>query len=1134
MARQRLLQEGRVQAALQHPNVLPVHGVLDVDGAPGLLMPLVEGPTLAALLRGYRPSQREALGLLRAVCAGVSAAHTMGLVHRDLKPSNVLLDLSSGAVVPRVSDFGLVKVVGAVGMSNDGAVGTPSYMSPEQLRQSREVDARADLWSLGVMLYELLTGRLPFPADSLPALIEAHRRPLDTGELSDDAAALLRALLAPEPGARLASAEALSARLGEISPDAAGALDGNSALSRAARALRPRVRAEEAPARHNLPAQRDAFLGREAALADLTQRFEAGARLVTVTGTGGAGKTRLVTEYGTARVGDWPGGVWFCDLTAARTEADILFAVAAALGVELSQGAGRLDYAIEARGRALFIVDNFEQVARFAAPTVGRWLDAAPEVTFLITSRQPLELRGEELAPLSALAPADAAALLSDRAAAAGGVAFGEDAEARRAIAAMLDCLPLAIELVAAKARGLTPDGLLALLSGADGLLLAAGAQHLPPRQRTLYAALQWSWDLLPPQQRSALSQCSVFSGGFTLEAAEAVLQLPDADHIDGGYWLEDLLVELLDQNLLRAEEVGGEARFRMLVSVRWFADQQLTAEQRAAARRRHGSHFARLGSDASMRRLGNHGGEALHSELLLELDNLNEAARHAIALADGALAAPLVRAASEAYFFKGPLSEGLALLQRLRESLPLAGRNHVALLHMEAVFLQLVRRTEEASALLDRAYAAAADLGDGLLIQSLLNTRGTFALERDELTEARAAIDEALALCRRVGGRAQEGVALMNRGNVLRMEGRHSEAITTLEQARVLLSERGDAPKLVSVLSSTGLSLRSLGRHSEALACFQETRAAHMKSGSLLNEGIALGNLAMVYRLMGRLDESRATNERALLRLRAAGYRQGEGYILADLGTLCLHRGQLEAANRYYGAAITAHHQVGNSRSEAIVLGNRGYLCVHLGQLAEARRYYERALDLYRHLSAPHLEGYTLGNIGDLDRWGGRPDAALRSYRRALEQSGSNVTFAAHITATEALLHAQQGRADDALARADAARELSARVEEPRMLGSVLTTIGRARLLLGQRAAAARCFEAGEGSLRQVGAQYELADVLSAKGALALGAGDADGARALRDEALAFLDAGGISRASPVGVVISALSAEVERTDAR
>jgi eukaryotic-like serine/threonine-protein kinase len=168
-ARQRLLDEGRIQATLRHPNIVAVRDVIDVMGHPGLLMDLVEGPTLARLLSEGAPSQQAMGAIGSGILFGMAAAHRIGLVHRDLKPANVLLAIENGVVVAKIADFGLARLEdGGAGMTSSGAsLGTPRYMAPEQVRDPRDVDASSDVWALGAMLYELCAGIPAFEASDL-------------------------------------------------------------------------------------------------------------------------------------------------------------------------------------------------------------------------------------------------------------------------------------------------------------------------------------------------------------------------------------------------------------------------------------------------------------------------------------------------------------------------------------------------------------------------------------------------------------------------------------------------------------------------------------------------------------------------------------------------------------------------------------------------------------------------------------------------------------------------------------------------------------------------------------------------------------------------------------------------------
>ena len=424
--------------------------------------------------------------------------------------------------------------------------------------------------------------------------------------------------------------------------------------------------------RHNLPRERDAFVGRAADLAAVAARFDAGARVLTVLGPGGTGKTRLARRYGRGWLGDWPGGVYFCDLSDARTLESVFFVVALALDVPLGKGdpGVQLGHAIATRGRCLVILDNFEQIVEHAEATVGRWADRASEAGFLVTSRERLHLAGEDVLPLEPL-PLDSEGVelftLRARAQRPDFALTPTNRAAVQRIVALLDGLPLAIELAAARIRVLSPAQLVERLT--DRFALLAGARGAADRQATLRGAIDWSWNLLLPWEQAALAQCSVFEGGFTLDAAEAVLDLSswtDAPPI------VDAVQTLVDKSLLRTwvpidqtRHALEEPYFGMYLTIHEYAAEKLAtsgADGQRAAQERHGRYFARFGSDERLLTLYRHGGGARRRALMLELDNLVAACRRAVARGDGATAVATLRAAWEAVTTQGPFALAIDL----------------------------------------------------------------------------------------------------------------------------------------------------------------------------------------------------------------------------------------------------------------------------------------------------------------------------------------------------------------------------------------------------------------------------------------------------------------------------------------
>ncbi|MFK7927107.1 MAG: protein kinase, partial [Myxococcota bacterium] len=592
----RLIREGRVQSRLDPALIVPVTDVILAHGAPALVLPLVRGMSLDSLLIDGPPTELEALSLFHAICTSVAHAHSHGIVHRDLKPANVLVDADQGRLRLRVADFGLVRAVaddelganGGVRTRRGSMMGSPAYAAPEQLSAATRADRRADVWSLGVILYELLTGKRPFDGESLRDLIAN----VQNGDLNLDPVptvhrAWIAQLLSVDPDGRPHNATEVLERV--PAPEALP-IDGpfGSRLVIPDLPAPPSVRSiavtppPAAPAipdpaprptavHAHIPAERSRLLGRAEDLKQLHAVVRSGARLATLTGIGGTGKTRLVIHFAWSVVEDWPGGVWFCDLTEARSLAGLASAVAGALGVVIDNGdpVARITDGLLARGRCLIVLDNFEQVTEHAAATVGRWLDGAPDSAFIITSREVLGVRGERVLPVPPLAPDSAVELFLERARAARPDFKPNESEKGfiEQLVTKMDHLPLAIELAAARVRTLSPERMLQRMDDRFRLLTTRGRKD---RASTLRATLDWSWDLLDTPEKETLAQLSIFEGGFTLDAAEEIVQLSDPEA-----WVLDTVEALVDKSLVRTLP---HERFGMLVTVQAYAQEKRQA----------------------------------------------------------------------------------------------------------------------------------------------------------------------------------------------------------------------------------------------------------------------------------------------------------------------------------------------------------------------------------------------------------------------------------------------------------------------------------------------------------------------------------------------------------------------------
>ena len=669
---------------------------------------------------------------------------------------------------------------------------------------------------------------------------------------------------------------------------------------------------------HSLPAERDDFVGRREPLAELVRRLDAGARLVSVLGIGGTGKTRLVTRLGWDSLGSFPGGVWFCDLSQARSLDGIVHAVAHGLELPLGKDdpVTQIGHAIAGRGRCLVILDNFEQVARHAEDTLGRWLDRASEAGFLVTTREVLGLPGEEVLALAPLAASDAAALFLRRAQSAkpGFQPNAEDESAIAPLVKMLEGLPLAIELAAARVRVMPPRTLLLRMSERFKLLASTGGRL--DRQATLRAVFDWSWDLLSLPEKAALAQLSVFEGGFTLEAVEAIL---DLSAYDNAPWPMDALQSLVQKSLVR--QVTDD-RFDLLVSVQEYAAEHLRTANRyegsgpaalLAAEARHGAHFAGLDEKTAVAGNG------------ADLDNLVVACRRAAGRRDATMATHALEGAWAGLSLRGPFRVGVELASLVQGTAGLDAAAAARVARVAGRALAASGKNAEAHAQFATSLERSREVGDRHRECHALLGLGFVDDTAGRLDTARARFEAALDVAREVKDRTLEGRAHNGLGTVDQLLGRMGEAREHLGTALALAREVGD-------------------RHLE---------------------GDLLGNLSSLCAEEGKMDECRLYNEAALAVAQEVGNRRLEGNTRCNIGLQHQVQGRFTEALDQLEAALAVARELGHVRLECVVLCNLGMVHDGLSRFDKARDHFEAALSLAREMGDPRSEGQFLGYLG-------------------------------------------------------------------------------------------------------------------------------------------------------------------------
>ena len=589
-ARARFEREARAISRLNHPHICTLYDIGSEQGTDYLVMELIPGDTLANRMRGEAFPGGEVVRLGTQIAEALDAAHRAGVVHRDLKPGNLIV--TPGGNI-KVVDFGLAKAgddhaspADATQLETSPGVilGTVAYMSPEHARGGG-IDARSDVFSLGIVLYQLATGKLPFTGktavENLLAIAAAEWPRVESGALPAGLEQVLRRCLERDPARRYPS-------MAELQADLARLVEGG---------------ASERP--HNLPPSATSFIGREVELAELSELIGA-SRLVTITGAGGSGKTRLAMETARRSVPRFDAGVRQVSFDPELDPSLVASAIAEAFGVvdqEESTVIDRLAAEIGAK-ELLLVVDGCEHVLDETARALESLMGAAPKLHVLATSRESLNVAEERVwsaPPLSlpegvvgveAAMRSDAVRLFHDRALARDPrfALTGGNIEAVLSICRRLEGIPLAIELAVARIPAMAPAEIERRLDDCFRVL-SGGRRGGPARHQTLRAALDWSHDLLSEPERVLYRRLAVFAGGFDLEQAESICgfgSLPEGDVLD-------TVARLVDKSLVVGRRDDEDrTRYRLLEPLRQHAEEHLrTAGELDEIARRHAGHLA-------------------------------------------------------------------------------------------------------------------------------------------------------------------------------------------------------------------------------------------------------------------------------------------------------------------------------------------------------------------------------------------------------------------------------------------------------------------------------------------------------------------------------------------------------------
>jgi predicted ATPase/DNA-binding SARP family transcriptional activator len=752
----------------------------------------------------------------------------------------------------------------------------------------------------------------------------------------------------------------------------------------------------------NLPLQLTRFFGREAEVAHLRERLSDGAtRLVTLTGAGGSGKTRLALTVAEGLVEPLHGAVWFVPLVDVGDVRGMIDALVNALHLPrnpsiepLEQVVQTLSVAANGPRPSLLVLDNFEGVTDEGAPLVRTLLERAPALTCLVTSRQRLGLAGEREYVVHPLPTPASGESLEQLGQSASVQLFVDRAQAVRPdfqitpgnaatvaeLCRRLEGLPLALELAAARAPILTPVELLAQLSRPLEVLVSR-QRDAPPRHRSLRATLQWSYDHLSPELQRFFAGLSLFRGGWTLEAAAAVdagvpkgragapstvqasapsstARAADDGPVSAnragslpGWDTLGCLEQLQACSLIIAEAVGTRMRFRMLESMREFAGEQLTSQEQTELARRHALYYLELAEATEPHLFGGGEQRAWLDHLDREHDNLRAALAWCKEAPEGA-AAGLRLAGALARFWDvhGYWNEGRARLEALLEGTQERTRLRAKALAGAGMLAFRLGDAGAARAWHEESLAIYQELGDQQGIGSCLTDLGNVAWSQNDTISARSFHQDSLAIARQTGDRRGVAATLYTLGSMARYEGDRLAARALLDESLAIWRDLEDGAGLANALLDLGLVAEQERCFAEARSLCEESLAIYRELGDKRGIAHCLAILGALARLQGDYTAAQALLEESLTLRREMGDKQGVGYSLRQLGYLANLRGDAASARKRSEEALEIWREIGARLEEIHQLGN-------LGHLARQDQDYARALSYYRESLAMRLE---------------------------------------------------------------------------------------------------------------------------------------------------------------------------------
>jgi predicted ATPase/DNA-binding SARP family transcriptional activator len=730
--------------------------------------------------------------------------------------------------------------------------------------------------------------------------------------------------------------------------------------------------------RDNLPVQLSSFVGREREMREI-ERLLAGSRALTLTGPGGAGKTRLAIEAAASQISAYQDGVWLVELAALSEPALVVQAIADVFDVREQQAVSLVELVIRHVDdrRLLLLLDNCEHLVEACASIAQALLIGCPNLRIMTTSRQSLRIPGEVVfrvpsLPLpdpdaamdpDELAPIDSVRLFVERAQAIVPT-FSLTARNAAAVARLchhLDGLPLAIELAASRVAVLPVTAIADRLDDRFRLLVG-GSRTALSRQQTLKATLDWSYNLLTEPQQRVLRALSVFVGGAPLQAVEIVCSGVGVDSIE----VLEILGELVDQSLVTLDDADADPRYRLLETVREYGrDQLIERGEREATEAAHGTWAFAL-ADRAEAALPGPEWQASLALLELDHDNLRAALDRSLS-ADMDRALRLAASMWQSWLWHGYLAEGRRSLGRALDGPPTPTMERARALVGLAALTIRSGETAAGARHADEAFAIYRELGDPQGACRALQVLGVASWSEDDLEAAEKTYRLSLGIATEAGFGPGQGAALHGLAVVRWYAGDHRQAEALVDESLTLFRALSQTTELTPPMLDLGEILVPQPETGALRMVFQETFAPFQDVASRTTVGYVLANRGMMRRVSGDLEGAMRDIEESLVLFRAIGDERAIAHALGRLGNLATALGEFAQARDLLEECLAIRRRIGDSRGTGLAQGNLGNLAIAEGDLARAQALLDDSATAFGRRGDMWGYGSALGNLASL-----------------------------------------------------------------------------------------------------------------------------------------------------------------------